>query len=483
MSEYVTTIGLEVHAELATATKMFCGCPVGFGGEPNSRVCPVCLGHPGTLPVPNQTAVEHAIRIALALSCEIASESIFHRKNYFYPDMPKNYQISQYDLPIGTGGHLELDLDGPRRRIGVTRVHLEEDTGKSLHAGVGGRIHEAAYSLEDFNRAGVPLVEIVTEPDITSAEEARAFASELRAILEYLEVSDVRMEEGSLRVDANISVALPGERGTKVEIKNMNSLKSLHRALAYEEGRQRLRLSEGAALEQATRHWDERAGVTKPLRSKEYAFDYRYFAEPDLVPIRPSPEWLARISERIPELPAGRRRRFVEELGLRPSHAAVLTSSKAIAGFFEAAAGAARAAGAGQVANWVANELLGRLAERGEGVGQALVTPEGFAALVDLVAGGKISGGQGKEVLSEMLASGRQAKAVIEERGMRLVSDRAELEGAVDEVIAANAEVAARIRAGEEKPLAFLIGQVMRATRGQANPALVNEVLRERLGE
>ncbi|MEA2501706.1 MAG: aspartyl-tRNA(Asn)/glutamyl-tRNA(Gln) amidotransferase subunit, partial [Actinomycetota bacterium] len=280
MSDLVTTIGLEIHCELATSTKMFCGCAVGFGGEPNTRVCQVCLGHPGTLPVPNEQAVAYAIKIAVALGCGIAPSSIFHRKNYFYPDMPKNYQISQYDIPLGLKGVLEVTTDAGTRAVGITRVHLEEDTGKSLHMGSGGRIHDATYSLEDFNRAGTPLVEIVTEPDMSSPEEGRAFAQELRSILEYLEVSDVRLEEGSMRFDANISVAPPGERGAKVEVKNLNSLKSLHRALAYEEVRQREVLGGGGAIDQSTRHWDERGGVTRPLRTKEHAFDYRYFPEP-----------------------------------------------------------------------------------------------------------------------------------------------------------------------------------------------------------
>lgn len=479
--EFVTSVGLEVHVELKTATKMFCGCPAAFGGEPNTRVCPVCLGHPGTLPVPNERAVEFAAKIAMALGCEIAPRSIFHRKNYFYPDMPKNYQISQYDVPVGTDGVLEIEMEGTTRRIGITRVHLEEDTGKSIHVGGGGRIHEADYSLEDFNRAGVPLVEIVTEPDIGSPEEARIAAEELRSILEYLDVSDVKMEEGSLRVDANISVARAGERGTKAEVKNMNSMRSLQRALAYEEERQRRLLAEGGELEQATRHWDEKAGVTSPLRSKEYAFDYRYLPEPDLVPIEPSVEWLRQLREEIPELPASRRRRLIDEVGLTDYDARVLTASPATADLYDAAAAAAETADAKQVANWVANNLAGLLSERGEGLATLRVAPKSFARLVDLVAAGEITAAQGKDVLAGMLDSGGDPSSIVAERGLRQVSDRAELEKVVDEVIAANPEVAERIRAGEEKPFGFLVGQVMKATRGQGNPELVNELLRERL--
>ncbi len=481
LASYVATIGLEIHVELATRTKMFCGCTVAFAGAPNSRVCPVCLGHPGTLPVPNEAALSYAIKIALALGCEIAPSSIFHRKNYFYPDMPKNYQISQYDAPIGVGGFLDIEVDGALRRIGITRVHLEEDTGKTIHVGGGGRIHEAEYSLEDFNRAGTPLVEVVTEPDMSSPEEARAFAHELLAILEYLGVSDIRLEEGSLRFDANISVARPGERGTKAEVKNMNSLRSLYRALAHEAERQGSVLADGGELEQSTRHWDEKAGVTKPMRTKEHAFDYRYFPEPDLVPLRPSSEWLARLRAELPELPSARRGRFVDDLGLPSSDVSVLTSTKMIADFYEAALGVAGKADPKQVANWVANDLLGRLAERGEDVASSNVTPAGLAALVDQVAGGTISGAQAKEVLTEMVATGRAPGEIIETRGLSQLSDREALEGAVAEVVAANPEVVERIRAGQDKALGFLVGQVMRATRGRANPALVNELLRERL--
>jgi aspartyl-tRNA(Asn)/glutamyl-tRNA(Gln) amidotransferase subunit B len=480
VDDLVTTIGLEIHCELATATKMFCGCEVGFGGEPNTRVCQVCLGHPGTLPVPNERAVAYAVKIAVALGCDIAPTSIFHRKNYFYPDMPKNYQISQYDIPLGLKGVLEVTTDGGTRAIGITRVHLEEDTGKSLHMGSGGRIHDATYSLEDFNRAGTPLVEIVTEPDMTSPEEGRAFAQELRSILEYLGVSDVRLEEGSMRFDANISVAPPGERGAKVEVKNLNSLKSLHRALAYEEVRQREVLSRGGAIDQSTRHWDERSGVTRPLRTKEHAFDYRYFPEPDLVPIKPSPEWLEAVTSGIPELPPARRRRFITDYGLTPYDASVLVASRAAADFFEDAA-AAGDIEPKQVANWLANDLLGRLAERGEDLETTKVAPHALGALVGLVAGGSISGAQGKVVLDEMLESGRQPAEIVEERGLKQVSGRSELEAVVAGVLAANPDVVARIRNGDAKPQGFLVGQIMKATKGQANPAVVQELLKEML--
>jgi aspartyl-tRNA(Asn)/glutamyl-tRNA(Gln) amidotransferase subunit B len=481
MSGYVTTIGLEIHVELKTRTKMFCGCEVAFGGEPNTRVCPVCLGHPGTLPVPNERAIEYGMMIALALGCQIAPRSIFHRKNYFYPDMPKNYQISQYDIPIGSGGALAIDVDGTSSVVGITRAHLEEDTGKSIHVGGGGRIHEADYSLEDYNRAGTPLVEIVTEPDMHSSDEARAFATELRSILEHLDVSDVRMEEGSLRIDANISVAPPGERGVKTEVKNMNSIRSVHRALAYEEARQREAIESGEPLIQGTRHWDEKAGVTTPLRTKEFAFDYRYFPEPDLVPIEPSQEWLDVLTEKMPDLPAARRRRLIEEFSLSSYDAAVLTSSRAIGDFFQMAWVAAEKAEPKQLANWIANDLVGRLAERGEDIKDAKLKPADVAFLVDLVVEGVISGAQGKEVLAEMVASGTPPGDIVAERDLKQVSDRSELEGVVDEVVAANPDVVEKVRGGNQKSLSFLVGQVMRATKGQANPAVVNALLRERL--
>jgi aspartyl-tRNA(Asn)/glutamyl-tRNA(Gln) amidotransferase subunit B len=479
--QYVTTIGLEVHVELKTATKLFCGCPVAFGGRPNTRVCPICLGHPGTLPVPNELAVELATKIALALSCDIAPRSIFHRKNYFYPDMPKNYQISQYDIPIGRRGELAIEVDGTARWVGITRVHVEEDTGKSIHVGGGGRIHEAEYSLEDFNRAGTPLVEIVTEPDITSPEEARTFAQELRSILEYLDVSDVRMEEGSLRIDANISVARPGEPGIKAEVKNMNSMRSLQRALAYEEERQRKILSEGGQLEQSTRHWDEKAGVTTALRTKEYAFDYRYFPEPDLVPMEPPAQWLARLQQELPELPAERRRRFVEQLGLPARTASVLTASRAVADFYEGAISAATRADAVQIANWVANDLMGHLADRGEEIEMSKVRPRGLAELLDLLAEEVITSTTAKDLLAEMLETGRRASELVEERGVRQVQDREAIGALVDEVIALNRDVAERIRKGDQKPIGFLVGQVMKAAKGQANAKVINEILRQKL--
>lgn len=479
-SELVTTIGLEVHVELKTATKMFCSCPVGFGGEPNTRVCPVCLGHPGTLPTMNAKAIEYTTKIAMALGCEVAPHSVFHRKNYFYPDMPKNYQISQYDLPIGTHGMLDVDVDGRRHKVGITRAHLEEDTGKSLHMGGGGRIHDADYSLEDFNRAGTPLVEIVSEPDIPSAEVARAYVAELRSILEYLDVSDVRMEEGSMRVDANISVAPPGERGVKIEIKNMNSIRSVLRALQYEEKRQRKVISANGALEQSTRHWDEKSGKTNPLRTKEEAFDYRYFPEPDLLPIEPAVEWLRQLKEELPVLPAERRRTYQDDLGLSVYDAQVLTASPALGNLFEKALNSATKADAKQIANWVTNNLSGLLAADPD-ASPDTVKPADLADLVDMVAGGDLSTNQAQSVLADMLSTGKNPKTLVEEAGIKQVSDTSELEGVVEQVIAENADVAERIRQGDQKPFGFLMGQVMKATKGQGNPKVVTEILKKKL--
>ena len=479
---YETTVGLEIHVELSTASKMFCGCEVAFGGTPNTRTCPVCLGLPGSLPVVNAKAVEHTIKIALALNCNISSRSIFHRKNYFYPDMPKNYQISQYDLPLGVGGFLEISGDFGTKTVGITRVHLEEDTGKSIHVGGSGRIADSDYSLEDFNRAGTPLVEIVTDPDISSAEEARVFASDLRALLETLGVSDVRMEEGSLRVDANVSVRRKGdtEHGAKVEVKNMNSIRSVGRALAHEEQRQRRALDEGEQLVQETRHFDEKAGTTSSLRTKEYAFDYRYFPEPDLVPLAPDPETIASLRASLPELPAQRRARFVEELGLTETEAGILTTSRAVGDWFESAVDA-YGGDAKKVSNWVIADLYGLLNEAGIELTESKVTPANLAGLVKLVDSGSISGKQAKTVLAEMSRSGKDPQAIAEEKGLQQISDTSAIETVVDEVIAEQPEAADKVRAGQTNTIGFLVGQVMRKTKGQANPGVVNELLRKKL--
>jgi aspartyl-tRNA(Asn)/glutamyl-tRNA(Gln) amidotransferase subunit B len=482
MADWETVIGLECHVELSTATKMFCSCANAFGAEPNTNVCEVCLGHPGTLPVPNETAIEYIVRIGLALGSEIAPRSLFHRKNYFYPDMPKNFQISQYDLPVCVGGHLDIELaDGETRRIGITRVHMEEDTGKTTHAGQTGRIAGAEYALVDYNRAGVPLVEVVSEPDMRSAEEARAYLTELRATLEALGVSDVRMEEGSLRCDANVSVRPRGsaELGTKVEIKNLNSIRSLERALRYESDRQVGVLESGGSLVQETRHWDEDGGATHPLRSKEFAFDYRYFPEPDLPPIEPSPEWIEGIRSSLPELPAARRHRFAEEYGLKADQARLVAGARGVADFFEEAVRAGTAAV--QAANWLTQDVAAVVNETGTELEDSKLTPRHFSDLAKLLAEGVVSSTGAKTVLAEAFVTGESAEDVVESKGLRQVSDASALGTVVDEVVAENPDPVAQFRSGKEGVIGFLVGQVMKKTAGSANPQLVQQLLRERL--
>ena len=479
---YETTIGLEIHVELATDSKMFCGCEVTFGADPNTRTCPVCLGLPGSLPVANEKAIENTIKIGLALDCEIADASLFHRKNYFYPDQPKNYQISQYDYPLCERGVLEISGDFGTTRVGITRVHLEEDTGKSVHVGGTGRIADSEYSLEDFNRAGTPLVEIVTEPDITSAEEARAFVGELRALLESLGVSDVRMEEGSMRVDANVSVRRSGEteHGAKVEVKNMNSIRSVGRALEYEAKRQRDALEAGTELVQETRHFDEKSGTTSSLRTKEYAFDYRYFPEPDLVPLEPSAEWIAGIRSSLPELPSQRKERFASQYGLGEKDIEVLAGSRGTAAWFERAA-AAYGGDPKKVVNWIIADLFGLLNEAGIELADSKIAPEHLAGLVRLVDDGTVSGKQAKLVLQEMFETGGAPGDIVETRGLKQVSDEGAIAAIVDEVIRDNADAAEKVRAGQHNTIGFLVGQVMKRSKGQANPGMVNELLRSKL--
>ena len=482
MTEYEVVIGLECHVELSTATKMFCGCRNVFGAPPNTNVCEVCLGHPGSLPVPNERAIDYTMRIGLALDCEIAPHSLFHRKNYFYPDMPKNFQISQYDLPLCGMGHLDIELaGGEARRIGITRVHLEEDTGKTTHVGATGRIAGAEYALVDYNRAGLPLVEVVSEPDMRSAEEARAYFLELRTTLEALDVSDVRMEEGSLRCDTNVSIRPHGaeEYGTKVEIKNLNSVRSLERALHFEIDRQIGVLREGGTLAQETRHFDEGSGVTSSMRSKEYAFDYRYFPEPDIPPVDPSPDWIERIRASLPELPAARRHRFATDYGLPPAQLRTLAGSMEWGRFFEETVGLGAAPAA--VANWMTQDLAALLNEARVPLSEGKVTPKHVADIVRLVDEGTISSTGGKSVLAEAFATGDDAGSIVEERGLRQVSDVGELGKVLDEVIRENPGPVEQFRAGKEGVLGFLVGQVMQKTGGSANPRLAGELLRERL--
>jgi aspartyl-tRNA(Asn)/glutamyl-tRNA(Gln) amidotransferase subunit B len=471
-TEWETVIGLEVHAELATRTKLFCGCPNRFGDEPNTNVCPVCLGLPGSLPVLNEQAVTLAMRLGRALRCEVR-RSIFARKNYFYPDMPKNYQISQYDLPINVEGRLELPQSGST--VGIERAHIEEDTGKSTHVGGGGRIHDAGYSLVDYNRAGVPLLEIVSKPDLRSVDDARAYVSELRAILLATGASDAKMEEGSLRVDANVSVHRPGESlGTRCEIKNLNSLRSLGRGIEYEARRQIELIQSGGTVRQETRHWDEDQGRTGTLRTKEEAEDYRYFPEPDLVPLDPDEEWIARVDTELPVLPAQRRAALADAAGVAPNIAAVAI---AVERRLDGLALGAIAAG-GEPAR-VLTHVEHNLAV----VGAAELDPAKLAALVSMETAGELTATQAKTVLAEMVASGDDPAAIAKAKGYEPMGadDQA---AAVDQVIAANADEWTRFVDGDDKLrgklMGFFVGQVMRATRGQADAKAVTALLRQR---
>ncbi|MDA8334900.1 MAG: Asp-tRNA(Asn)/Glu-tRNA(Gln) amidotransferase subunit GatB [Peptococcaceae bacterium] len=478
--EYETVIGLEVHVELKTESKVFCHSTTGFGGDPNSHVCPVCLGLPGVLPVVNRQVVEWAILLGLAINCRIASFSKFDRKNYYYPDMPKNYQISQYDLPICLGGHLDIEADGVKKRIGITRLHMEEDTGKLVHQGT---ITTTPYSLVDYNRAGIPLLEIVSEPDMSSPLEARAYAEKLRQIIVYTGVSDGKMEEGSLRCDANVSVRPRGSTrlGTKAEIKNMNSFRALQRALTYEVERQIGVLEEGGRVVQETRTWDEGKGVTLSLRSKEQAHDYRYFPDPDLVPLVIDPAWVEEIRACLPELPEARSARYVEKLGLSAYDAGVLTAEKSLADYFEACLALYPEAKA--VANWVMGDLARLLNAAGQSVDQGRVTPERLVGLLQLIDRGEISGKMAKDVLEAMFATGADAVRVVREKGLSQISDEGAILEVIRRVLTENANVVADFRAGKDRALGFLVGQVMKKTRGQANPDAVNRLLRETLQE
>ncbi len=473
---YETVIGLEVHIQLSTATKMFCGCAVAFGAPPNTLVCPVCLGLPGSLPVLNRRAVELGLRTALVLGCRIHAESQFHRKNYYYPDLPKNFQISQYQYadhpPLATGGALTLEA-GPPRRIGIRRVHLEEDTGKLVHA--------EGRSLIDYNRSGVPLMEVVTEPDLRSPEDARAFLAQLRTILQYAGVSSGRLEEGTFRCDANLSLRVPGgPPGIRSEVKNMNSLRSVERALHFEEARQRDILDRGEPVVQETRHWDEHREITFSSREKEEAQDYRYFPEPDLVPLRVDEAWIARIRADLPELPEARRRRYQDVWGLPEHDARLVTATRPMADFFEETV--RLFAQPKIVSNWLVGDVAAYLNAAGLEIDDVPMRPAHLADLLRLTDSGTLSGRSAKDVLEEMLRTGRPPAEIVRERGMVQISDEGLLRRLVDEVIAEQPGPVGDVRAGKERAMAFLVGQVMKKTQGRANPDLVNRILRERLG-
>lgn len=477
--EYEAVIGLEVHAELLTQSKVFCGCSAKFGAPPNQNTCPVCLGMPGALPVLNRRVVEFAIRAGLAAGCEIARHSRWARKNYFYPDLPKGYQISQYELPICLHGHIDIEINGSARSVRLTRIHMEEDTGKNIHDAHGDA------SLVDFNRCGVPLLEIVSEPDIRSPQEAGAYLRKLRAILQYLEICDGNMEEGSFRCDANVSVRPRGstQLGTKVEVKNMNSFRAVERAIEYELKRHADVLTEGGRLVQETRLWDPDREVTRPMRSKEFAHDYRYFPEPDLLPLVVSDEWIDAVRRSLPELPDARRQRFVREYGLPEYDADVLTMRKDVADYYEAAVRAYRNPKA--VSNWVMGDMLRIIRERK--LDNALVIhdwpvpPERLGAMVELIDSGEISSKIAKAVFEEMVNTGKTPVQIVAEQGLTQISDESALTAAIDAVVAANASKVADYRSGKDKLFGFFVGQVMKATQGKANPQKVNELLKAKL--
>jgi len=473
--QYEAVIGLEVHAQMLTDSKMFCGCSTRFGAEPNTQTCQVCIGMPGVLPVMNRRALEFTVRTGLAMNCRISPYSRFARKNYFYPDLPKGYQISQYELPICEHGHIEIIVDGQRKRIGITRIHMEEDAGKNIHEESGN------YSFVDLNRAGVPLMEIVSEPDIRSPKEASEYMKKLRAILRYLGVCDGNMEQGSLRCDANVSVRPAGssELGVKVEMKNINSFRFVEKALEYEIKRQIGILEEGGMIIQETRLWDPSTGTTQSMRTKEEAHDYRYFPEPDLVPVMVDEDWVREIEESLPELPDIKRERFISEYGLPEYDADLLTSERAVADWFE---DAVRSGGSPKsVSNWMMGELMRLLNEENKQIEECPVRPSQLSEMLRLIEDGTISGKIAKTVFEEMFRTGRDAVDIIKEKGLTQITDISAIEKAIDDVIANNPKEVGRFRAGEEKLIGFFVGQVMKLTGGKANPRMVNEILRKKL--
>ncbi|MFO7171468.1 MAG: Asp-tRNA(Asn)/Glu-tRNA(Gln) amidotransferase subunit GatB [Bacillota bacterium] len=483
--EYEIVVGLEVHVELATKSKIFCGCSTAFGAEPNTQTCPVCLGMPGTLPVLNQQALEYAIRAGLALNCTINKYSKFDRKQYFYPDLPKGYQISQHDLPLCEHGYVEIDTPEGPRRIGIRRIHLEEDAGKNIHA--GDNIASAQASYIDLNRCGVPLIEIVTEPDIRSPEEARAFLEKLRSILIYAGVSEAKLQEGQMRADVNVSVRPKGSTalGTRTELKNLGSFRSVVRAIEYEARRQWEALQRGEEIVQETRAFDEERGITLSLRSKEEAHDYRYFPEPDLPPIVLTDAEIERIRAQLPELPDARKRRYMEAYGLSAYDAGVIVRDKAVADFFEAAVAAygKGAEGAKTVANWVINELARILNEKNAELAQTPLTPDHLVGMLKLVDAGTISGKIAKDVFAEMVETGKSAEEIVKEKGLVQLTDEAALAEIALQVIEANPKAVEDWKKGKATAAQFLVGQMMKATRGRANPQLANKVIRAKLAE
>jgi aspartyl-tRNA(Asn)/glutamyl-tRNA(Gln) amidotransferase subunit B len=473
--KYEAVIGLEVHAQMLTETKIFCGCSTRFGAEPNSQTCEVCIGMPGVLPVLNRKALEFAVRTGLAMHCGISKQSRFARKNYFYPDLPKGYQISQFEQPICEHGFVEIVVEGETKRIGLTRIHMEEDAGKNIHEGGGG------YSFVDLNRAGVPLMEIVSEPDIRSAKEASEYMKKLRTILRYLGVCDGNMEEGSLRCDANVSIRPAGRKGygTRAEVKNINSFRFVEKAVEYEIKRQIRVVEEGGKVIQETRLWDSAKGITESMRSKEEAHDYRYFPEPDLVPIMVEEKWLDEIKAALPELPDSKRERFVRSYGLPEYDADLLTTEKPVAEWFEESIKAGGQPKA--VANWMMGDLMRLMNEENREFTVCPLKPSQLADMLKLIDKGTISGKIAKTVFEEMYRTGKSAEEIVRDKGLVQISDESAIEKIVDEVIAKHQKEVERFRAGEEKLIGFFVGQAMKAMKGKANPQVLNELLRKKL--
>ena len=477
--KYESVIGLEVHVELKTKTKIFCGCSTEFGAQPNTHVCPVCLGLPGVLPVLNKEVVHFAVKAGLALHCDILHYNKFDRKNYYYPDLPKNFQTSQFDLPICKGGYVEIDVDGQTKKIHLTRIHMEEDAGKLVHSGAS--IATSDSSFVDYNRTGVPLLEIVGEPELRSGAEARAYLEKLRSIVQYLGISDCRLEEGSMRCDANISVRPVGsdKLGVKTEIKNINSFSGVQKGIEYEAVRQAQILEDGGTIQQATRGWDEAKGITVLQRVKEGDADYRYFPEPDLIPVVISDEYIEDVRKELPEMPDARRKRFQSELGLSEYDANLLTLEKQTADYFEDVVKAG--VDAKTAANWMLGEFAKKLNEEGISIAKAPVKPQQLAELLQLIMKNTISGKIAKQVLPEMWTSGKSAQDIVKEKGLVQITDTGALEELVKKVIAANPQSVADYKAGKKKAIGFLVGQIMKETKGRANPGVVNQLLTKNL--
>ncbi len=473
--EYEVVIGLEVHAELSTKTKIYCGCSTEFGSAPNTHCCPVCTGMPGALPVLNEKVVEYAVRAGLATNCEIARESKQDRKNYFYPDTPRAYQISQFDLPLCAHGHVDVVVDGKEKTIGITRIHIEDDAGKLVHDNYTGG------TLVDLNRAGVPLIEIVSEPDMRTAEEAVAYVERLKGILEYIGVSDCKMQEGSLRADVNLSLRPVGQEkfGTRTETKNLNSFRAIARSIEFEIQRQKEILESGGKVYQETRRWDDEAGEGYAMRTKEEANDYRYFPEPDLMPIRLSDEYIKNIKDTLPELPESRKKRYIEELGLPEYDAGIITSSKSLSDFFESATKACGNAKA--VSNWIMTDIIRVAREKGIEYNELPFTPEQFAKLITLIDKGTINGSIAKKVFEEMVGTGKEPEKIVEEKGLVQISDEGAIKEVVDKIIAANPQSVEDYKNGKDRALGFLVGQCMKEMKGKGNPQILNKLILEYL--